>query len=67
VYWLVPAPNAVAGAPSSPMNTWFHTPLVQESMLLLRVKNCCCEPLITEPFWNESSAKNPPLTNPVLQ
>ena len=35
-----------AGAPGSPQNTWFHTPLPQLVMSLLRTKNCCCEPLV---------------------
>src|SRR5579859_4837289 len=68
VYWLVPGPKLVAGAPLSPRNTWFHTPLVQLPFtLLLRVKNCCWPALITAPPLNSSSAKNPPLTKPWLQ
>ena len=60
-------PKSVGGAPLSPRNTWFHTPLVQVSMLLLRVKNCCWPALMTTPPLNSSSARNPPLTNPSLQ
>ena len=43
-----------------PENTWFQTPLVQVPTELLRVKNCCCDPLMTVPSKRES-AMNPPL------
>ena len=36
--------KVVGGAPTSPENTWFHTPLLQPSRLLFRTRNCCCEP-----------------------
>jgi hypothetical protein len=43
-----------------PENTWFHTPLLQPLSSLLRVKNCCCDPLMT--IWSKrESAMNPPL------
>ena len=50
-----------AGAPRSPEKTWFQTPLLQPSRLLLRTMNCCWEPLITVPPENAESAMNPPL------
>ena len=50
-----------AGAPFTPENTWFQTPLDQLPMLLLRVKYCCWEPLITGPITE--SAMKPPLAN----
>jgi hypothetical protein len=49
-----------AGAPGSPQNTWFHTELLQPLMLLLRVMNCCCEPLVIV-LEKRESAMNPPL------
>jgi hypothetical protein len=53
----------VAGAPLSPEKTWFQTPFVQPSMLLLRTRNCCWDPLtIVERFSSESAMK-PPLAN----
>jgi hypothetical protein len=55
------AEKLCAGAPGSPANTWFHTPLVQPSRLVLRTRNCCSEPLITVPPVNDESAMNPPL------
>src|SRR5215475_2047011 len=54
-------PNDCGGAPITPENTWFHTPLDQPPMLLSRTRNCCCEPLMTKPVWE--SAMNPPLEN----
>ncbi len=51
-----------AGAPVVPENTWFHTPLLQPLSSLLRVKNCCCDPLMTRPS-NRESAMKPPLAN----
>ena len=45
----------------SPENTWFQTPLLQPSRLLLRTMNCCCEPLMTVPPEKAESAMNPPL------
>src|SRR4051794_22525513 len=63
VYWFVPGPKLVAGAPLSPRNTWFQTPFDHCPMLLLRVKNCCCPKFPTNPF-SSSLAKNPPLTKP---
>src|SRR4051794_24482223 len=53
--------NDCGGAPTSPANTWFHTPLVQPPSTLLRTKNCCCEPLVTGPPENAESAMKPPL------
>src|SRR5256885_11085299 len=47
--------------PSSPANTWFHTPFDQLSIVLLRTMNCCCEPLRIEPPVNCESAMTPPL------
>src|SRR5580765_6109864 len=55
------APNDCGGAPTTPENTWFHTPLDQPPMLLSRTRNCCCDPLMTKPVWE--SAMNPPLAN----
>src|SRR5215468_7105357 len=55
------APNDCGGAPITPENTWFHTPLDQPPMLLSRTRNCCCEPLMTKPV--RESAMNPPLEN----
>ena len=46
----------------SPEKTWFQTPLLQPSMVLLRTMNCCCEPLMTAPPPEKAeSAMNPPL------
>ena len=53
--------NVVGGAPMSPEKTWFQTPLLQPSRLLLRTMNCCCEPLMTVPPEKAESAMNPPL------
>src|SRR4051794_5643391 len=47
VYLLSSVKGPPAGAPSTPENTWFHTKLLQPSTELLRVMNCCCEPLTT--------------------
>ena len=57
VYWFVPGPKAVAGAPTSPRKTWFQTPFDHGPIVLLRVKNCCWPKLPTRPF-NWSLAKN---------
>src|ERR1044071_4552517 len=54
-------PNDCGGAPTTPENTWFHTPLDQPPMLLSRTRNCCCDPLMTNPV--RESAMNPPLEN----
>src|SRR3954465_315987 len=54
-------PNDCGGAPITPENTWFHTPLDQPPMLLSRTRNCCCDPLMTNPVCE--SAMNPPLEN----
>ncbi len=32
-----------AGAPTTPENTMFHTPLTQPPTWLSRVNHCCCE------------------------
>src|SRR4051812_50138121 len=41
------AGNAGAsGAPSTPANTWFHTPLGQLATPLLRGSPCCCGPVV---------------------
>src|SRR3954451_3590313 len=53
--------NDCGGAPRSPAKTWFQTPFVQPSRLLLRTRNCCCEPLMMVPPENCESAMNPPL------
>src|ERR1700740_3277908 len=53
-----------AGAPTTPENTWFHTPLVHPSILLFLVIHCCCVALIMVPRVNCESAMNPPLANP---
>jgi len=50
-----------AGAPTTPENTWFQTPLDQPPMLLSRTRNCCCDPLMMKPVW--VSAMKPPLAN----
>ena len=47
------------GAPTTPANTWFHTPLDQLAIWLLRVSHCCWEPLIT--VGRRESAMKPPL------
>src|SRR3954468_12822417 len=47
------------GAPSTPPNTWFHTPLDHPPMMLLRVIHCCWEPLTTN--GSRESAMKPPL------
>ena len=49
------------GAPSTPAKTWFHTPLDQPPIRLLRVSHCCCEPLMTN--GRLESAMKPPLAN----
>ncbi len=51
--------TTAAGAPSTPENTWFHTPFDQPPMLLLRTRNCCCDPLMMNPVCE--SAMKPPL------
>ena len=56
-------PKLCAGAPGSPQNTWFHTPLVQLPMVVLRTRYCCWEPFSTVPLSLES-AMNPPLDQP---
>ena len=48
-----------AGAPTTPENTWFHTPLDQPATSLLRISHCCCEPFTTD--WVFESAMKPPL------
>jgi hypothetical protein len=53
--------NDCGGAPSSPANTWFQTPLVHPSRSLLRTRNCCWEPLTMVPPENAESAMKPPL------
>ncbi len=56
----VEAGKQVAGAPLSPEKTWFQTPLLHPSRLLLRTRNCCCDPLTTvDPFISESAMKPP--------
>src|SRR5262245_47094060 len=40
-----------AGAPFTPAKTWFHTALDQGPMLLLRTRNCCCDPLVMAPVF----------------
>src|SRR5436305_3420788 len=55
--------NDCAGAPTTPANTWFHTPLVQEATSLLRTRNCCCDPFNTTLSLNFESAAKPPLAN----
>ncbi len=52
-----------AGAPTTPENTWFQTPLVQPSSELFLTSHCCCEPLITVLPSNAESAMKPPLAN----
>src|SRR3954447_13771046 len=47
------------GAPSTPANTWFQTPLDQPPLWLLRINHCCCEPLMTNGSFE--SASKPPL------
>src|SRR3954466_8987262 len=39
--------DGCAGAPFTPAKTWFHTPLLQPPIALLRTKYCCWEPLTT--------------------
>ena len=46
----------------TPANTWFQTALLHSPTLLLRTRNCCCEPLRTKPGKTESAMK-PPLAN----
>ncbi len=52
-----------AGAPTTPENTWFQTPLVQPSSELFLTSHCCCEPLTTVLPSNAESAMKPPLAN----
>ncbi len=51
-----------AGAPTTPENTWFQTPLLQPWSVLFRTTHCCCEPLTMLPS-NLESAMKPPLAN----
>ncbi|MFD1147709.1 hypothetical protein [Saccharothrix hoggarensis] len=51
--------DASSGAPSTPENTWFHTPFDQLVTSLSRVSHCCCEPLTTDGM--RESAMKPPL------
>src|SRR5262249_41931316 len=37
------------GAPVVPAKTWFHTAFDQPPTLLSRTRNCCWDPLITNP------------------
>src|SRR5205807_2995112 len=49
-----------AGAPTTPENTWFQTPLLQPVIWLFLTINCCCEPLvILLPVIFESAMKPP--------
>ena len=48
-----------AGAPSTPAKTWFHTAFDHPPMLLSRTRNCCWDPLMTNPVLE--SARKPPL------
>src|SRR5437660_8177978 len=50
-----------AGAPTTPENTWFQTPLLQPSRLLFLTIHCCCEPLTMVLPSNSESAMKPPL------
>ena len=52
-------PKLCAGAPGSPQNTWFHTPLVHEPISVFRVTYCCWEPFSTVPLSSESAMKPP--------
>ncbi len=38
-----PVSKLLAGAPWTPVNVMFHTPLVQPPTELSRVYHCCCE------------------------
>src|SRR5689334_14787770 len=49
------------GAPTTPENTWFHTPFDQLATSLLRVSHCCWEPLVVAGSFE--SAMKPPLAN----
>jgi len=51
--------NVCAGAPFTPANTWFQTALLHFPMVLLRTRNCCCDPLNTDPGITESEMKPP--------
>ena len=53
----------LAGAPSTPEKTMFHTPLVQPPMVLSRVYHCCWEYGPTVPSIL-LSAMHPPLAQP---
>src|SRR5207253_9415651 len=55
--------NHWAGAPSTPANTCFQTPLVQPSGTLSLTSHCCCEPLTMVLPVNCKSAMKPPLAN----
>ena len=56
------SPKLWAGTlPSSPMKTWFQTPLVQPSRVVFLTMNCCWEPLSTVLPENWESAMKPPL------
>ncbi len=48
-----------AGAPFTPENTWFQTPLDQPPTSLSRVSHCCWEPLMVKVL--RESAMKPPL------
>src|SRR5437660_5069371 len=49
-----------AGAPTTPENTWFQTPLLQPVIWLFLMIHCCCEPLvILLPVIFESAMKPP--------
>jgi hypothetical protein len=52
---------ASLGAPTTPENTWFHTPLDQPPISLLRVSHCCWDPLIVN--GRLESDMKPPLAN----
>ncbi len=52
-----------AGAPTTPENTWFQTPLVHPSSVLFLTSHCCCEPLTIVPPSNLESEMKPPLAN----
>jgi hypothetical protein len=51
--------NACAGAPFTPANTWFQTALLHVPTVLLRTRNCCCEPFSTKPGMAVSAMKPP--------
>ena len=58
-------PKSVAGAPSTPENTMFHTPPSQRPTSELRVYHCCCEPVWIVPVTREFARYPPEAYSPI--